>query len=176
MFGFLGKGKGKAGQQNGQPVQTTSATSSNMFSSQAAAALAAAAAAGNVPGNAGPAPTGRRLQGTDVTVDLDALRPGEKVPELQVCVQSRSAAHMRTAAVARWFQPMLFGSNTVLRPSRLQRYTRIMFMPTVSLSAPGMHLNAKPAELLTSLCISMLALIPCLHIASEETHLHAITC
>ncbi|WIA13096.1 hypothetical protein OEZ85_006696 [Tetradesmus obliquus] len=84
MFGFLGKGKGKAGQQNGPPVQTTSATSSNMFSSQAAAALAAAAAAGNVPGNAGPAPTGRRLQGTDVTVDLDALRPGEKVPELQV--------------------------------------------------------------------------------------------
>uniref|UniRef100_A0A383W3W1 Enhancer of mRNA-decapping protein 4 C-terminal domain-containing protein n=1 Tax=Tetradesmus obliquus TaxID=3088 RepID=A0A383W3W1_TETOB len=84
MFGFLGKGKGKAGQQNGPPVQTTSATSSNMFSSQAAAALAAAAAAGNVPGSAGPAPTGRRLQGSDITVDLDALRPGEKVPELQV--------------------------------------------------------------------------------------------
>ncbi|WIA33243.1 hypothetical protein OEZ86_006385 [Tetradesmus obliquus] len=84
MFGFLGKGKGKAGQQNGPPVQTTSATSSNMFSSQAAAALAASAAAGNVPGNAGPAPTGRRLQGSDITVDLDALRPGEKVPELQV--------------------------------------------------------------------------------------------
>jgi hypothetical protein len=107
MFGFLGKGKGKAGQQNGPPVETTSATRSNMFSSQAAAALAAAAAAGNVPGNAGPEPTGRRLQGTDITVDLDALRPGEKVPELLVRVLSRSAPHVCTAAVARWFQPML---------------------------------------------------------------------
>jgi hypothetical protein len=93
MFGFLGKGKGKAGQQNGPAVDNTSTASSSMFSSQAAAALAAAAAAGNVPGNAGPAPTGRRLQGTDITVDLDALRPEEKVSELPVCVQARSAKH-----------------------------------------------------------------------------------
>jgi hypothetical protein len=100
MFGFLGKGKGKAGQQNGPPAaSTTSEASSTMFSSQAAAALAAAAAAGNVSVNAGPAPTGRRLQGTDITVDLDALRPGEKVHELQVCKHGRSAADSSSCKV-----------------------------------------------------------------------------
>jgi hypothetical protein len=104
MFGFLGKGKGKAGQQNGPAAESTSEASSTMFSSQAAAALAAAAAAGNVSVNAGPAPTGRRLQGTDITVDLDSLRPGEKVHELQVCALGRSAAH---SSSCRWFDPTL---------------------------------------------------------------------
>ncbi|KAF8067359.1 Acsf3 [Scenedesmus sp. PABB004] len=52
------------------------------FASTAAAALAASA---NVSTAAkGPSPTGRALAGSDVTIDLDALRPGEAVPELQV--------------------------------------------------------------------------------------------
>lgn len=103
MFGFLGKGKNKAGHQNGQVAESTSQASSTMFSSQAAAALAAAAAAGNVFGNAGPAPAGRRLHGIDITVDLDTLRAGEKVAELQVCEQCRSARLTDTATVADGF-------------------------------------------------------------------------
>jgi len=58
---------------------------SKVYSSQAAAALAAAAASsGSSCTKTGPQPTGRCLEGTDVVVNLDDLKPSETIPELQV--------------------------------------------------------------------------------------------
>eukprot|EP00878_Enallax_costatus_P017577 GHUV01018467.1.p1 GENE.GHUV01018467.1~~GHUV01018467.1.p1 ORF type:complete len:767 (+),score=339.43 GHUV01018467.1:108-2408(+) len=80
MFsGFLNRERGKSGGAKlGQGGQ--------VFSSNAAAALAASVA--SAPDREAPPETprhkGRTLEGDDVQVDLDELRPGEAVAELQV--------------------------------------------------------------------------------------------
>lgn len=86
MFGFLSKGKQKPDQQQAKlsGSDQSSTTQQMQFSSQAAAALAAAASAKVSGKAAGPKPIGRRLQGVDTTLNMDALRSGETVPELQV--------------------------------------------------------------------------------------------
>eukprot|EP00775_Hariotina_reticulata_P011820 gene11820-11964_t len=69
-----------------EPASATSKDADNkVYSSQAAAALAAAASSsGSATTKAGPQPTGRCLEGTNVVVDLDDLKSSETIPELQV--------------------------------------------------------------------------------------------
>lgn len=86
MFaGFLNRGRSKAENSTGDAVP-------QVFSSNAAAALAASVAAASEADTAVDAPQqrGRVLHGQDVDIDLDALRPGEAVPELQVSDNSCS--------------------------------------------------------------------------------------
>lgn len=88
MFSLFGKGKSSRPDDPAAAKQAAAAAGSGgtlspaEFSSAAATALAAAS---DSPAAAPPAPsTGRHLQGIDIVVDLDDLRPNEVVTELKV--------------------------------------------------------------------------------------------
>lgn len=87
MFSLFGKGKSSRPDDPAAAKQAAAAAGGGTlsvaeFSSAAATALAAAS---DSPAATPPAPsTGRHLQGADIAVDLDDLRPNEVVTELKV--------------------------------------------------------------------------------------------
>lgn len=114
MFGFLNRGrKADAGEVTSYMGPTNGLADDSVkepvaYSSQAAAALAAAAASQPAHQHSGPTPTGRAVQGSKITFNIDEAAAGEAAPELKVRAHLRTAVNMSSLSSCAHHQRSLY--------------------------------------------------------------------